>query len=173
MEVAYPTLRISGGDGTSEIHVRLEPIRFHRDIRGGEGWQLPFMAAKLTGAEFAGHTADGSSCFEASVYAPDGFMDDEGDRCLLASLEFHHVALDSAEGGIYRFTGTLAAANAYSQDTYDRITAGAPLSSLPELADEDLPGGIRYLPPAQDSLDGFRGWNAVIECWTKTEDQAS
>lgn len=165
MQPEHPALKITGGEGTSEIHIRLEPIRFHRHIRGGERWDTPFTAARLQGADFTGHAGDGHSRFEANVYAPEGFVDDEGDRCLLASLEFHHVALESAEGGIFRFTGTLAAVNAYSQDTYDSITAGTLLSALPELTDDDLPDSIRYLPPVLDSLEAFRGWSAVIECW--------
>jgi hypothetical protein len=167
--IEQQALKISGGDGSSEIHIRLEPARFIRPSRNDERWDSPFTAATLTGAEFTGHATDGPSRFEANVHAPEGFVDDEGDRCLLASFEFHHVALESAEGGVFTFTGVLAGANAYSQDTYTRLAAGKPPFLLTEMAD-NLPGGIRYLPPAAQSLDAYRGWNAVISCWPLTQD---
>lgn len=164
MNAGHPTLNIAGGDGTHEIHIRLEPVRYLRGSRNDDAWESAFTAATLPGAELKGDVSDGPSRFEVNAYAPEGFVDDEGDRCLLASFEFHHVALHDADGGVLTFTGVLVGANAYSQDTYARFAAGEPPASIAELVDE-LPGGIRYLPPALEALDAFRGWNAVISCW--------
>lgn len=169
MNAGHPTLTIAGGDGTHEIHIRLEPVRYLRGTRNDDAWESAFTAATLIGAELKGDISDGPSRFEVNAYAPDGFVDDEGDRCLLASFEFHHVALHSAEGGVLIFTGVLVGANTYSQDAYTRFAAGKPPFLLTEMMD-NLPGGIRYLPPAAEALDALRGWNAEISCWPLTQD---
>lgn len=156
-----PTTLTIAGAGAHRIWVRLEPVSHVPSARRGAHWARAFDAVELTGADFNGGHDGGLSRFEARLYAPPGFEDDDGDRCLLANFGFHHIILDSSQGGRMDFTGVLVNAQAYTQDVYDRIAAGAPLLEVPEALDQ-WGTSVRYQPPAHEDLQQYLGWRARI-----------
>jgi hypothetical protein len=155
-----PELAITGA-GAHRIWIRLEPVRHLPSARRGAHLVQAFDAVALTGADFNGSHDDGLARFEARVYAPQGFEDSDRDRCMLASFEFHHVVLNHAQSGRMDFTGVLVGAQAYTQDVYDRITAGTPLLEVPEILDQ-WKESVRYLPLPHPELQQFLGWRARV-----------
>lgn len=155
-----PELSITGA-GAHRIWIRLEPVRHVPSARRGAHLVQAFDAVALTGADFNGSHDDGLARFEARVYAPPGFEDDDRDRCILASFEFHHVVLNHAQSGRMDFSGVLVGAAAYPQNVYERITAGAPLLEIPEILDQ-WGESVRYQPLPHQELQPFLGWRAKI-----------
>jgi hypothetical protein len=158
--MTLPELTIAG-DGPHRIWIRLEPVPHVTSPRPRGGWPESFRAVTLNGADFNGDHDRGLSRFEARVYAPPGFEDSDRDRCMLASFEFHHMVLNSARGGARGFTGVLVSALAYPQDSYDRLSAGTPLTEIEE-AKGRWPGEIRYQPHRYAELQPFLGWRAKV-----------
>lgn len=117
-------------------------------------------AVTADGSDLSGGLKDGRSIFELNSFAPPGVVESDGDRCILASLEFHSVQMTNARGGIIYLRGFLSAAEAYSQDVFDRIAAGTPLEEICEMASEH--GGIKYRPPKYVPLQDYLGREATI-----------
>ena len=170
MNGQIPELTIVGA-GAHRIWIRLEPVSHVASARRGDHLVQAFDAVALTGADFNGSHNDGLARFRARVYAPPGFEDADRDRCLLADFEFHHVVLNHAQNGRMDFSGVLVGASAYTQDVYDRITAGTPLLEIPELRgrwDDE----IRYLPGPLAYMQPLLGWRArIIVAPLKESDQ--
>lgn len=147
------------GDGFYDAYVTLEPgphMRFPRY----DHHDLIHTAVTLKGAELEGGLRNDRSIFELNSYAPPGVVEDDGDRCLLASLEFLSVNLESYGGGRLHFTGLLTGAETYPQDVHDKIAAGVPLAEIEKLqGDYD---SIRYLPPRYEPLRDYFGWEAKV-----------
>lgn len=160
MTETLPELTIAGA-GAHRIWVRLEPVSHVPSGSPRGHMPRPFDAVALTGADFNGDHADGLARFEARLYAPPGFVDADRDRCLLASFGFHHVVLNNSQSGRMDFSGVLVSALAYSQEVYDRISAGTPLLEVPEILDQ-WGDDVRYLPHAHVGLHPFLGWRAKI-----------
>lgn len=150
--------------GPQLIDVRLEPVLHLRERNGmEEDYRGPFLAAVIHGGDFDGSPRfDAGSRFEVNAFAPDGFEDRDGDACLLASIEFHHVALTSARKGVFRFTGILTQASLYPAGIYERIAAGEDIGSITEIANDENGLRIAYLPPSAGALEPFFGWSASI-----------
>lgn len=157
-----PATLFIAGRGNQLIEVRLGPVHYMRGNRGGEEFAPPFLAASLSGADFDGSLSDLGANFEANSYAPAGYEDYDGDDCLLASFEFHHVTLTGARRGIYRFTAQFAGANTYDRGVYARMAAGEAPEAIAEMANTDDGPRMAYLPPASAELAPFRGWTASI-----------
>ncbi|ACL42276.1 hypothetical protein Achl_4325 (plasmid) [Pseudarthrobacter chlorophenolicus A6] len=147
------------GDGFYDAYLALEPgphLRFPRH----DHHDRIHAAVTLKGADLEGGMRDGRSSFELNAYAPRGVVESDGDRCILATLEFLSVNLESSSGGRLHFTGLLTGAETYPQDVHDRIAAGIPLTEIAELqGDYD---SIRYLPPRYIPLRDYFGWIADV-----------
>lgn len=161
---AFAPLTITGS-GFFDAYMTLEPgphLRFPRYDRH----DLIQSAVTLNGADLEGGLRNDRTVFELNSYAPAGVVESDGDRCLLASLEFLSVNLESSKGGRLYFTGLLTGAETYPQDVHDRIAAGVPLTEITELrGDYD---DIRYLPPRYEPLRDYFGWEAKVRLIPRT-----
>ncbi|WP_422759156.1 hypothetical protein [Paenarthrobacter sp. C1] len=165
-ESTFTPLTITG-DGFYDAYINIEPGP-HARVPRYEHDDLLRSPVTLKGADLEGGLRHGRSIFELNSYAPPGIVEDDGDRCLLASLEFLSVNLESSSGGRMYFTGLLTGAETYPQDVHDRIAAGVPLTEIEELrGDYD---SIRYLPPRYEPLRDYFGWEAKVRLIPHTGD---
>lgn len=148
------------GDGFYDAYLTLEPGP-HMRLPRYDHHDLVRSAVTLKGADLEGGVRNDGTIFELNSYAPPGVVEDDGDRCLLASIEFLSVNLSSSKGGRLYFTGLLTGAETYPQDVHDKIAAGVPLSEIEELrGDYD---DVRYLPPGYEALRDYFGWEAKVQ----------
>lgn len=147
------------GDGFYDAYFILEPgphVRFPRHDRH----DLLRDPVTLKGADLEGGLRHDRTIFELNSYAPPGIVESDGDRCLLASMEFLSVNLEAMKGGRLHLSGILTGADTYPQDVHDKIAAGVPLAEIEELKDDyDY---IRYLPPRYTPLQEYFGWEAKV-----------
>lgn len=160
-----PSLDIAG-DGFYFAIVDLTPAPHARVDRYGDELEDLRGAVTIDGADLVGSLQAGRGLFELNSYAPPGVVEADGDRCILASIEFHSVQLTSARGGTLYLSGFLGAAEAYRQDVFDRIATGTSLGDIEDLAGDD--GPVRYRPPAYVPLQGYLGWEASIRLVPRT-----
>lgn len=155
------------GDGFFDVYITLDPPPHMRMPRHTDRDRIP-QAVTLKGADLEGGLRDGRNAFEINSYAPPGVVESEGDRCLLASLEFQAVNLSSSSGGRLYLCGFLSGAETYAQDVHDKIAAGTPLEEISELeGDYD---DVRYLPPRHAPLEDYFGWEASVRLIPRNSD---
>jgi hypothetical protein len=160
----YTPLTVTG-DGFYDAYVTLDPEPHMRHPRRNHYDQL-HHAVTLKGADLQGGMIDGRSTFELNSYAPPGVVEDDGDRCIFASLEFGSVIVSSSSGGRLHLSGFLTGAETYPQDVHDRIAAGTPLEQIQELLDDY--GDVRYMPPRYTPLRDYFGWQAAVHLVPRT-----
>ncbi|MET4143927.1 hypothetical protein [Arthrobacter sp. UYCo732] len=158
------------GDGFFDVYITLDPPPHMRFPRHTDRDRVP-QAVTLKGADLEGGPRDGRTAFEINSYAPPGVVESDGDRCLLASLEFQAVNLSSSAGGRLYLCGFLSGAETYDQDVHDRIMAGTPLPEIEELAGDY--GDVRYLPPRYTPLEEYFGWEATVRLVPRTASETA
>lgn len=154
----FEPLRLHGPDDYS-VSIQVQPVRHARFSRGDEDYHGWREIAEIEGATVIGSSERDS--FELNVMAPRGVTDDDGDRIVLASFEFHSFQLDVA-GGVLYFKGYLSAVEAHTQEVHDSIRN---LQTVEEFEKVDaLTDGrrLKYLPPVYEPAQQFIGWQARV-----------
>lgn len=154
------------GTGSYDIGIVVEPpphLRGHRDT--GDDNDERTLLAKLEGGTLTGSSEKG--IFEVNLMAPPGVEDDDGDRIILASFEFHSFHLESAFNGLLYFKGYLSAVEAHSQEIYNSLiwlSETEEFEKIPALTSSD--GRLKYLPRALPEAQKFIGWQARVTVMT-------
>lgn len=150
------------GPGNYDIGIVVSPpphMRGQRDT--SDGYDERTLLARLTGGTLTGSSDKGM--LEVNLMAPSGIEDDDGDRIILASFEFHSFQLESAYNGFLYFKGYLSAVEAHSQEVYDsikRLRKIEEFEKIPTLTSSD--GRLKYLPRALPEAQQFIGWQALV-----------
>lgn len=155
------------GTGPYDIGITIEPMPHARLSRyNDDGYYDGItLLARMKGSFLSGVSSNSSknNCYEVNVLTPDDVYGFDGDRIILASLEFHSLNMVSAHNRAIRFSGFFSGANAHYQKIYDSLVGfdkQEEFESLSELTNER--GELKYLPPVWEASQKFIGWKANL-----------